>query len=61
MSAAKRPETLGRFIQYDKSGAVSVRVNDFLRSDSGREQLKTAKELRDRSSGAGKPVAKEHK
>lgn len=61
MSAVKRSDTLGRFIQYDKSGAVSVRVNDFLRSDSGKEQLKAAKELRDRSSLAGKPVTQTKK
>lgn len=53
-TASKRSGTLGRFIQYDKSGAVSVRVREFLRSDTGKEQLKIAKELRDRSSLADK-------
>lgn len=38
----------GRFVEYSKSGAVSVRLNEFLRSDAGKQQLKTAKELRDR-------------
>lgn len=49
----KREPASGRFVDYDKSGAVSVRVLDFLRSDAGKDQLKTAREMRDHSHAAG--------
>lgn len=45
----KRDQNSGQFVEYDKSGAVSVRVLDFLRSDTGKHQLKIAKELRSQS------------
>jgi hypothetical protein len=47
MSAVKmRTQGLGRFMDYDKSGAVSLRASEFLRSDEGKKQLEHARELR---------------
>lgn len=53
----KRDQNSGQFVEYDKSGAVSVRVLDFLRSDTGQHQLKIAKELRSRSPNQSRVVA----
>jgi hypothetical protein len=44
-SSAKRSQS-GRFVTYDKSGGVSLKVSEFLRSDEGKRQLSNAKELR---------------
>jgi hypothetical protein len=52
-NAVKRHQASGRFVEYDRSGAVSVRVLDFLRSDTGKDQLKSAREMRDHSSATG--------
>ncbi len=47
MSAEKmRTQGLGRFVDYDKSGAVSLRASEFLRSEEGKKQLDHARELR---------------
>jgi hypothetical protein len=53
MSAKPKHSQLGRFVTYDKSGAVSLRVSEFLRSDEGRRQLNNARELRIRNSIPG--------
>lgn len=48
MNVKRKEASSGEFVQFERSGAVSIRIQDYLRSDAGKEQLAKAKEIRSR-------------